>query len=516
VDKYIVIAGETKSLKMLVGALAAPTMLGGATMALVTRSKSSSLNLTAGIYVLYKCIQIFRIIAVIRNCKPLTTLNLRARELAAWPEIDRNVNLVELDLSSNRLASLDTRAGEIARHTYLSRLHLDVNQLRTLPSEFGQLSNLRFLRLGSNQFAQFPLALCQLSQLEELDCNNNQLESLPGEIRAFVNLRFLNLFNNPLTSLPEEIGCLTALEILNLNCNRLTALPRQIVTLTKLTHLLLMQNRFAEFPEIICQLHNLTYIRLDRNQLRTVPNEISQLSRLRSLWISNNQLIRLPASLHNLPTNCIITADENPILNSQDFRGSRPHFFNQNSESTDRIIVALLRGAPRNDNVLFMQAPVNNPAEDEIRIMEDSVQTYLRDNHRRAAENRSEGVDLLKSLMDRYLSGLSDKDREEYIAKIEMVDEEVILACPKMIVEHFLSLSIQLTENNTPFFLHSHLNQFEKIREKRKEIAQSQDQSQIDKLEREVQTLICLINTTLHREASFIVCIQSVLKMFQE
>jgi hypothetical protein len=118
--------------------------------------------------------------------------------------------------------------------------------------------------------------------------------------------------------------------------------------------------------------------------------------------------------------------------------------------------------------------------------------------------------------MDQYLRGLSDKDREEYIEKIAMVDEEVILACPKMIVEHFLSLSTQLTENNTPFFLHSHLNQFEKIREKRKEIAQTQDPSLIDKLEREVQTLIYLINTTLHREASFIVCIQSVLKMFQE
>jgi len=57
--------------------------------------------------------------------------------------------------------------------------------------------------------------------VEHLYLDNNQLTSLPTEIGNLVNLKCLYLYNNKLTSLPTEIGNLEKLERLGLRNNHI-------------------------------------------------------------------------------------------------------------------------------------------------------------------------------------------------------------------------------------------------------------------------------------------------------
>jgi Leucine-rich repeat (LRR) protein len=76
-------------------------------------------------------------------------------------------------------------------------LNCSYNQLTTLPSEIGQLINLR-----------------------ELWCVGNQLTTLPSEIGQLINLRVLSCFENQLTRLPSEIYQLINLESLFICINK--------------------------------------------------------------------------------------------------------------------------------------------------------------------------------------------------------------------------------------------------------------------------------------------------------
>ena len=66
----------------------------------------------------------------------------------------------------------------------------------------------------------------------ELRLNGLGLSSLPTQIGELTDLRSLDLSGNQLTELPESIGDLTALTTLGLNDNRLRTLPERIGDLT--------------------------------------------------------------------------------------------------------------------------------------------------------------------------------------------------------------------------------------------------------------------------------------------
>ena len=67
---------------------------------------------------------------------------------------------------------------------------------------------------------------------------NNELKSIPKEIGELSNLKILNLTDNYLTELPEEIGELISLEKLLMYSNQLKKLPGSIANLaTTLTFL---------------------------------------------------------------------------------------------------------------------------------------------------------------------------------------------------------------------------------------------------------------------------------------
>ena len=108
----------------------------------------------------------------------------------------------------------------------VTRLDLHNNQLSgNIPSELGNLSNLRELVLSENQLTgSVPTWLGNLANLTVLSLGGNQLTGeIPTELGSLSNLTVLSLSDNQLTGeIPPELGDLANLEELYLSENQLT------------------------------------------------------------------------------------------------------------------------------------------------------------------------------------------------------------------------------------------------------------------------------------------------------
>ena len=80
----------------------------------------------------------------------------------------------------------------------LTYLDLSTNNLRTLPKEIGDLSELETLYLDHNNLRTLPKEIGDLSELIHLYLSYNKLSILPESIESLINLTFLYLLNNPL------------------------------------------------------------------------------------------------------------------------------------------------------------------------------------------------------------------------------------------------------------------------------------------------------------------------------
>jgi hypothetical protein len=111
-----------------------------------------------------------------------------------------------------------------------------------LPSFFGQLRNVRILRLERHELSAFPTELLALSTIEELYMKSNRIKSLPNEIDSLSRLKILTLSDNQLAVLPPKIAALTQLRQLDLDQNQLYVIP-SLLSLTNLTRLDLRLNK---------------------------------------------------------------------------------------------------------------------------------------------------------------------------------------------------------------------------------------------------------------------------------
>ena len=196
----------------------------------------------------------------------------------------------QYDAKSGYIEAL--RRIEEARIGGTKDLDLSAMRLEELPSEIGQLINLRRLKLTNNNLTMLPPEIVQLTNLLELFLDSNELATFPLEISQLTNLEYLYLSNNQLTSLPPEIEHLDHLIVFVVDYNHLTSLPPQIGNISGLS--------------------NLFVLSLSHNQLRTLPSEIGQLTHLYELNVRDNQLVSLPVELGYLhPT--ILSFSNNPI-----------------------------------------------------------------------------------------------------------------------------------------------------------------------------------------------------------
>ena len=177
-------------------------------------------------------------------------------------ESDTRLEFDVLDLSTDRASSMNlpiiNLPNDLFCFTQLIRLHLDGNQIKTLPDllceklinlevltlssnnlkilpkSMQNLKKLRSLHLACNKFEQFPEAVCSLVSLKFLDLCSNRLVSVSNKLPKLNNLESLLLFDNLIVHVPDSIGSLVSLRSLWLGKNNLQKLPASILNLKSL------------------------------------------------------------------------------------------------------------------------------------------------------------------------------------------------------------------------------------------------------------------------------------------
>jgi Leucine-rich repeat (LRR) protein len=206
-------------------------------------------------------------------------------------------------LDSNGLDAVTVESVVDSGDGRIWRLKLNAKELTNLPSEIGDLTNLKFLELRTNNLTSLPPEIGNLTNLTSLELRSNSLTALPPEIGNLAVLSRLYLAFNDLTGLPPEIGNLTELRVLYLFFNKLTSLPPEIGNLTKLAELDLEGNELTGLPAEIGNCANLIFLSFNNNKLTAVPSEIGNLANLTTLYLPFNNLDDLPDSIvHITPT----------------------------------------------------------------------------------------------------------------------------------------------------------------------------------------------------------------------
>ncbi len=180
----------------------------------------------------------------------------------------------------------------------------DLNILTPIPSELGNLSNLRELRLGESIPGEIPVELWNLTNLQALNLDGS-FTNFPSGIANLTNLRELSVHGgNFNAAIPTEIGNLTKLIGLDLSDNNFIGnIPTELGNLVNLQYLFLgINNLSGSIPEELAAIPNLLILSLHSNQLTgSIPNSLGNLSNLNELWLSENQLIGCyPSNLTNL------------------------------------------------------------------------------------------------------------------------------------------------------------------------------------------------------------------------
>lgn len=127
-------------------------------------------------------------------------------------------------------------------------IDLDGKGLTVFPADLLSQAQITKLVLSNNQLKSLPAEIGNLSNLEELYLDHNKLEgALPAEIRKMPRLRILVVQNNNMTGIPAEIGQLKNLSRLDYSYNSLDTYPNEIANLKDNLKILdISHNRYSQ------------------------------------------------------------------------------------------------------------------------------------------------------------------------------------------------------------------------------------------------------------------------------
>ena len=195
---------------------------------------------------------------------------------------------------------------EIGKFTNLKSLSIDNTLIREIPASLAELANLEYLSIsysdsyfrlaypgsggygtGRALLTKLPSQIGQLANLRELRLSLNSIKNVPSEIGDLKSLRKLDLSGNTLRTLPESIGKLLKLETLDLSNTSLTGLPDSIGNLSKLETLDLSNTSLTELPVAIGKLESLETLSLP-DTIREIPKELGHLTNLRNIEMAGD------------------------------------------------------------------------------------------------------------------------------------------------------------------------------------------------------------------------------------
>lgn len=161
----------------------------------------------------------------------------------------------------------------------------------SFPTSWPSLSpQLQELDLCHCALETIPEAVMLCSNLRVLDLRNNRLTCLPTNIGDLCDLRSLNLGSNLLSFVSGGLEKCTKLSVIDLSQNKISELPAVLARLPGLRDLIISSNQLSELPGGIClSFSGLNVMDVSNNHLRELPYELSE-CKLKSLNLRGNLL----------------------------------------------------------------------------------------------------------------------------------------------------------------------------------------------------------------------------------
>jgi Leucine-rich repeat (LRR) protein len=237
----------------------------------------------------------------------------------------------------------------------LTELWLDNNQLETLPTIYGHLTNIVSLHVEFNRIVRLPETIgLMLLKMTDLNISNNQLSLIPLEYANLRKLKIFEVVNNPWVMLPAEIisknlqthymyrvadssndGILSlagfyvtseglfalksALPNMNqirevyLEENRIIYIPKQYSVMTSMTLLNISKNQLSSIPDFIDHWNQMTCCYIQCNNIKQVPEAIGSWTICTTLFLSRNFISVLPDSIRSMEALRSLHIDMNRI-----------------------------------------------------------------------------------------------------------------------------------------------------------------------------------------------------------
>jgi Leucine-rich repeat (LRR) protein len=135
------------------------------------------------------------------------------------------------------------------------------------------------LALSNLNLKVLPIQIYQLTELNSLELSGNNLKEIQKEILSLRKLAILDLSYNLISNIPDWIHELEFLRVFKLNNNQLYSIPKTIGQLTLLRKLFLQNNQIHSLPFSIIELKLLEEIHLDfrTTMKKTIKGILNQL-----------------------------------------------------------------------------------------------------------------------------------------------------------------------------------------------------------------------------------------------
>jgi len=147
-----------------------------------------------------------------------------------------------------------------------------------------------------------PRSLKNFAFLKKLILPKCQLKNIPNEIEELTNLEEIDFRENQLSVLPTTINKLTQLTTLCLHDNQFTTIQPEICLLPRLLVFILSQNKLKAIPPTIGQAPKLQRLLIDRNPLEKLPNEIFSITSLKFINLYQTKIP--PETIELYQTHC--------------------------------------------------------------------------------------------------------------------------------------------------------------------------------------------------------------------
>ncbi|CAO3656423.1 unnamed protein product [Mucor hiemalis] len=265
---------------------------------------------------------------------------LKLTHLTTTPDIHYS-NLIELDISKNRLSQLPI---QIQQLVHLRILNVTSNQLNEIPKVLYALKELQVLNLSQNQIKVIPEEMpSQLPNLITLRIAANLIDTLPSCLHDWKKMRQLQLGSvyggNRLVQLPDTLSEMSCLQELDVSYNQLTSLPTNL-EIPSLLSLNISHNQLDFVPKSIARCHQLKSLNVSKNHLTSLPADLVNLRNLELFDISENLLCILPAEILERMQDATLLITGNPL--------TRPGHCDQRQDAYTKIIRQMtLRGLTR-------------------------------------------------------------------------------------------------------------------------------------------------------------------------